>query len=100
MSFNGRTIVNSVHAHCSTSAQLTIYSSVLSCRIVSTKAPSIAIGERPVFRCGDLKVDLVRSIVTMRDQETKLLQREYGLLCLLIAHVGKVVTHRHILRDV
>jgi two-component system KDP operon response regulator KdpE len=57
-------------------------------------------GERPVFRCGDLSVDLVRRIVTLRGEEVKLTPREYDLLRLFIAHEGKVLTHRFILREV
>jgi len=57
-------------------------------------------GEKPVFRSGDLSVDLVRRIVTVREQEVKLTPREYDLLRLLIAHAGKVLTHKFILREV
>ena len=57
-------------------------------------------GERPVFRDGDLSVDLVRRIVTVRDESVKLTPREYDLLRLLIQHAGKVLTHKFILREV
>jgi two-component system KDP operon response regulator KdpE len=57
-------------------------------------------GERPVFRSGDLAVDLVRRIVTVRGAEVKLSPREYDLLRLLVAHAGKVLTHRFILKEV
>ena len=57
-------------------------------------------GERPVFRCGELTVDLVRRIVTTRGVEVKLSPREYDLLRLFVAHAGKVLTHRFILREV
>jgi len=57
-------------------------------------------GERPVFRTGDLTVDLVRRIVTAHDEEVKLTPREYDLLRLLVAHAGKVLTHKFILREV
>lgn len=57
-------------------------------------------GERPVFRSGDLSVDLVRRVVTVRGAEVKLSPREYDLLRLLVAHAGKVLTHRFILREV
>jgi two-component system KDP operon response regulator KdpE len=57
-------------------------------------------GERPVFRSGDLVVDLVRRVVWVRGEEVKLSPREYDLLRLLIAHAGKVLTHRFILREV
>ena len=57
-------------------------------------------GERPIFRSGDLTVDLVRRIVTVRGQEVKFSPREYDLLRLLVAHAGKVLTHNMILRQV
>ena len=57
-------------------------------------------GERPVFRVGDLAVDLVRRVVTARDHEVKLTPREYDLLRALVAHAGKVLTHRFLLHEV
>jgi two-component system, OmpR family, KDP operon response regulator KdpE len=57
-------------------------------------------GEKPVFKSGDLTVDLVRRIVTVAGNEVKLTPREYDLLRLLVAHAGKVLTHRFILREV
>ena len=57
-------------------------------------------GEKPLFKSGDLTVDLVRRIVTVRGQEVKLTPREYDLLRLLVAHAGKVLTHKFILREV
>ncbi|GAA0526649.1 two-component system KDP operon response regulator KdpE [Rhizomicrobium palustre] len=57
-------------------------------------------GEKPIFKTGDLSVDLVRRIVTARGEEIKLTPREYDLLRLLVAHAGKVLTHRFILNEV
>lgn len=57
-------------------------------------------GERPIFRNADLSVDLVRRLVTVRGDEVKLSPREYDLLRLLVAHAGKVLTHRFILREI
>jgi two-component system KDP operon response regulator KdpE len=57
-------------------------------------------GERPIFKSGDLTVDLVRRIVTVRGNEVKLSPREYDLLRILVAHAGKVLTHKFILREV
>lgn len=57
-------------------------------------------GEQPVFRSGDLTVDLVRRLVMVDDVEVKLSPREYDLLRLLVAHAGKVMTHRFILKEV
>jgi len=57
-------------------------------------------GEKPVFKAGELSVDLVRRIIMVRDHEVKLTPREYDLLRLLVAHAGKVLTHKFILREV
>jgi two-component system, OmpR family, KDP operon response regulator KdpE len=56
--------------------------------------------EPPLFRCGALVVDLGRRIVKLGSAELKLTPREYDLLRLLVAHAGKVLTHRYILREV
>lgn len=57
-------------------------------------------GEAPVFRSGDLVVDLALRIVRVRGEEVKLTRREYDILQLLVAHAGKVLTHRTVLREV
>ncbi|MFZ0989412.1 MAG: response regulator transcription factor [Xanthobacteraceae bacterium] len=54
-------------------------------------------GERPVFRVGDLSVDLVRRIVKVGDREVKLSPKEYELLRILVQHAGKVLTHKFLL---
>lgn len=54
-------------------------------------------GERPVFRVGDLSVDLVRRIVKLGEHEVKLSPKEYDLLRLLVQHAGKVLTHKFLL---
>ena len=56
-------------------------------------------GERPVFRVGDLSVDLVRRIVKVRDKEVKLSPKEYDLLRVLVQHAGKVLTHKFLLGE-
>ena len=56
-------------------------------------------GERPIFRVGDLSVDLVRRIVKIGDKEVKLSPKEYELLRLLVQHAGKVLTHRFLLKE-
>jgi two-component system KDP operon response regulator KdpE len=56
-------------------------------------------GERPVFKVGDLSVDLVRRVVTVRGAEVKLSPKEYDLLRILVQHAGKVLTHRFLLTE-
>jgi two-component system KDP operon response regulator KdpE len=56
-------------------------------------------GERPIFRTGDLSVDLVRRIVRVGDKEVKLSPKEFDLLRLLVQHAGKVLTHKFLLGE-
>jgi len=56
-------------------------------------------GERPIFRVGDLSVDLVRRIVKVRDKTVKLSPKEYDLLRVLVQHAGKVLTHKFLLTE-
>jgi len=56
-------------------------------------------GERPVFRTGDLSVDLVRRIVKVGAREIRLSPKEYDLLRVLVQHAGKVLTHRFLLKE-
>lgn len=56
-------------------------------------------GERPIFRTGDLSIDLVRRIVKIGDREIKLSPKEYDLLRVLVQHAGKVLTHRFLLKE-
>jgi len=57
-------------------------------------------GEKPLFRAGDLCIDLVRRVVTVRNEEVKFSPREYEVLRLMAAHAGKVLTHRFMLREI
>jgi two-component system KDP operon response regulator KdpE len=56
-------------------------------------------GERPVFRSGDLAVDLVRRAVKVGDRDVKLSPKEYDLLRILVQHAGKVLTHKFLLAE-
>jgi two-component system, OmpR family, KDP operon response regulator KdpE len=56
-------------------------------------------GERPIFRVGELSVDLVRRIVKLGDRDVKLSPKEYELLRLLVQHAGKVLTHKFLLGE-
>jgi two-component system KDP operon response regulator KdpE len=51
-------------------------------------------GEFPAFVSGDLTVDLVRRHVSRAGHEVKLSPKEFELLRHLVAHAGKVLTHR------
>ena len=56
-------------------------------------------GERPIFRVGDLSVDLVRRLVKVGNLQVKLSPKEYELLRVLVQHAGKVLTHKFLLRE-
>ncbi len=56
--------------------------------------------ESPIFRTGDLEVDLTARVVKLKGQEVKLTPTEYSLLRLFVQHAGKVLTHRQILKEV
>ena len=56
-------------------------------------------GERPIFKLGELSVDLVRRIVKVGGKDVKLSPKEYELLRLLIQHAGKVLTHKFLLKE-
>lgn len=57
-------------------------------------------GELPRYRSGDLVVDLVRRRVTLKGRDIVLSAKEYEILALLVRHAGKVLTHRHLLREI
>ena len=56
--------------------------------------------EVSVFNSGDLIVDLTARVVTRAGHEVKLSATEYALLRLFVRHPGRVLTHRHILREI
>lgn len=57
-------------------------------------------GSNALFQSGSLQVDLASRVVCMRGQEIKLTPIEYSLLRLFVTHAGKVLTHRHLLKEV
>lgn len=57
-------------------------------------------GSGGVFSFGDVVVDQVNRVVTRDSVQVHLTPIEYRLLTLLIANAGKVLTHRHLLREV
>lgn len=56
--------------------------------------------EEPVFRAGSLMMDMANRRVTRDGKAVKLTATEYALLRLFVQHAGKVLTHRHILREI
>lgn len=54
----------------------------------------------PVYRIDDLEVDFARRLVLLRGEEIALTPTEYDLLRLFVINAGKVLTHRHILKQI
>jgi two-component system KDP operon response regulator KdpE len=52
------------------------------------------------FASDDLNVDLVRRLVRRGTENVKLSPKEYDILEQLAIHGGKVVTHKHLMREV
>jgi two-component system KDP operon response regulator KdpE len=57
-------------------------------------------GAERTFASDDLSVDLVRRLVRRGPEDVKLSPKEYDILEQLVIHAGKVLTHRHLLREV
>ena len=56
--------------------------------------------DEPVLQVDELKMDLSRRLVTVNENEISLTPTEYDILRLLLQNAGKVLTHRHLLRQV
>jgi two-component system KDP operon response regulator KdpE len=56
--------------------------------------------DEPVLQVDDLKMDLSRRIVTIKENQISLTPTEYEILRLLLQNAGKVLTHRQLLRQV
>jgi two-component system KDP operon response regulator KdpE len=56
--------------------------------------------EKSRFRTGALEMDFAARVVKFKGKEVKLTATEYAMLKLFARHVGKVLTHRQILREV
>ena len=57
-------------------------------------------GGQPLYQCDGLTVDLVHRSVSRDGEDIKLSPKEYAILQQLVIHAGKVLTHRHLLREV
>jgi two-component system KDP operon response regulator KdpE len=56
--------------------------------------------ENPVVNAGSLSVDLVSRTVSLSGSRINLTRKEYRLLHILAMHVGLVVTHDHLLKEI
>jgi two-component system, OmpR family, KDP operon response regulator KdpE len=56
--------------------------------------------ENPVVVAGPLSIDLVSRTVSLNKNEIRLTRKEYRLLHILATHVGLVVTHDQLLKEI
>jgi len=61
---------------------------------------ALIVDNSPHIICGELVVDLVGRHVTRGDKEIKLTPTEYELLKILAQNIGKVLTHKYLLKAV
>jgi two-component system KDP operon response regulator KdpE len=55
--------------------------------------------KKPVVKTGSLTIDLEARSATLNGQHVSLTRKEYHLLHLLASHVGLVITHSHLIKD-
>jgi len=70
-------------------------------RTVSTETQNETIAKADViFRLGDVEINRSERIVRSKNVEVHLTPIEYRLLTVLVANVGRVITHKQLLREV
>ncbi len=67
---------------------------------VCLRRSSLGEQEQPLFQTGELRVDLAARQVFVGKEEVRLTPIEYKLLTEFVRHAGKVLTHRHLLKEV
>jgi two-component system, OmpR family, KDP operon response regulator KdpE len=75
-------------------------SSELLARLRAIQRRATSASDEPLFRAGTLEIDFTARAVTVKGREVKLTVTEYALLKILAQHAGKVITHKHLLREV
>jgi two-component system, OmpR family, KDP operon response regulator KdpE len=58
-----------------------------------------SVDKDPLVRTGPLTIDLVTRAVTLHGQHVALTRKEYHLLYLLASHLGLVITHNQLIKD-
>jgi two-component system, OmpR family, KDP operon response regulator KdpE len=56
--------------------------------------------EEPIFRCGQLEVDLASHVVRKSGREVRLTATEYELLRLFVRNADRLITQRQLLKEV
>ena len=69
-------------------------------RVALRHARSRGGSDEPVIAIGPLRIDRARHEVSVAGRPVHLTPIEFRLLALLAKHAGKVLTHRHLLREV
>ncbi|MCX7174536.1 MAG: two-component system response regulator KdpE [Proteobacteria bacterium] len=69
-------------------------------RALLRRKHAIAEASDPTFSFGEVQADLSRRSVERNGETVHLTPIEYRLLGILLANAGKVLTHRHLLREV
>jgi two-component system KDP operon response regulator KdpE len=59
-----------------------------------------AVDKDPVVQTGPLSIDLVNRAVTLDGRHISLTRKEYRLLHLLASHLGLVMTHNQLIKDI
>lgn len=61
---------------------------------------TVYVDNDPVITCGQLTIDLSHRRLTVSNREVKLTPTEYELVKMLATHMGKVLTHKQLLKAV
>ena len=69
-------------------------------RAMLRRSARTAENESPEIRFGDIRLDVANHVVERGGAPLKLTPVEFRLLAHLAVHPGKVLTHRHLLREV
>lgn len=72
----------------------------LQARIRALLRRAVHVGTSPLVALGEIQVDMIKRQVMRGDLEIRLTPIEYKLLAQLIANLGRVVTHRQLLKEV
>ena len=69
-------------------------------RVAQRHITKSAIASESILAFGEVKVDLAKREVKLAEEDVHLTPNEYKILCLLIKHAGKVITHNVLLKEV
>lgn len=67
---------------------------------VALRKKNVSLNQSPIFVLDDFLLDFERHQVKMRGEEIHLTPIEYKLVCLLVQHAGKVLTHSYIIKQI